>query len=49
MAYMSFSLNTDNFVLPSEKFKCHTLFQEISDASNVVIYHAVTFKLSEKK
>ena len=36
------------FFFPA-KPKCQILLQEISDATNIVIYHAVTLEKSEKK
>ena len=45
---MSFSENTDAFVLVSAKLKCQILFQGISDAT-IGIYHAVTVENLEKK
>ena len=46
---ISFSLNTDDFVLISAKFKFQILLEEISDGTSMVIYHVVTIKISEKK
>ena len=46
---MSFSENTDAFVLVSAKLKCQILFQGISDATKIGIYHAVTVENLEKK
>ena len=46
---MSFSENTDVFVSVSAKLKCQILFQGISDATKVIIYHAVNIGISEKK
>ena len=46
---LSFSWNTDNFVLVFAKIKCHILFKGIYDATNLVIYHTVTIAKSEKK
>ena len=49
MVDMSFSKNTDLFVLVSAKFKYQILIQDVSDAINMVIYHAVTIEKSEEK
>ena len=48
MVDRSFSQNTDQFFLVYAKFKCQILFQGISDATNMVIYHAITIEKSEK-
>ena len=47
MVDMSFSEN--NFVLISAKFTYQILFQGISDATNMVIYYAVTIENQRKK
>ena len=49
MVDISFSLNTDDFVLVSSKFKFQILLEQISDGTSMVIYHVVTIKISEKK
>ena len=49
MVDMSFSYNTDDFALVSAKFKCQILFQRISDATNMVIYHAITIEKLDRK
>ena len=49
MVDMSFSWSNENYVWFSAKFNCWTLFQEIPDATNMVIYHVVTIKNQRKK
>ena len=46
---MSFSQNTDVFVSVFAKLMLQILFQGISDATKIVIYHAVTIGNSEEK
>ena len=46
---MSFSQNTDVFVSVFAKLRFQILFQGISDATKIVIYHAVTIEIQRKK
>ena len=46
---MSFSWNTDVFVLASTKLKCQILFRGISDATKIGIYYAVAIENLERK
>ena len=46
---MSLSENTDAFALVSAKLKCQILFQVISDAIKIGLYHAVAIEISERK
>ena len=46
---MTFRSNTDIFVSVSAKLKCQILFQGISDAIKIDIYHSVTIGNFEKK
>ena len=49
LVMVNMSFNENNFVLISAKFTYQNLFQGISDATNMVIYYAVTIEKSEKK
>ena len=48
MVDMSLSQNNDILVLLSAKFKSWILLQEISDATKIGIYYAVTIKVSKE-
>ena len=47
--WYEFQLKSDVFNFSSAKLKCHILLKGISDATNIVTYHAVTIEKSEKK
>ena len=49
MVEMSFSLNTNNFFLVSEKNRSQILLIGISDGTNMVIYHVLIIEKSERK
>ena len=52
MTDVSFSYHINNFVLVSAQLKCWILFQGVSDASKIVIYHISYcnhWKFREKK
>ena len=46
---MSLSENTDACPLISAKLKCQILFQGISEATKIGLYHAVAIETSESK
>ena len=48
LIWVSFKILMSLFFFPA-KLRCHILLQGISDATNVVIYHAVTIEKSERK
>ena len=48
MVDMSLSQNNDILVLLSAKFKSWILLQEISDATKIGIYYALTIKVSKE-